>query len=225
LEIPKRTGQPVLFSFNATIDPEGKFQGISPSPTARTGTMNKLLRSTKLDDQVEIQLIEGDILAVKADGVVNPANSHLIHGGGLAGILTRKAGPVLQRESAAWVKEHGPVSHGSPAFTSAGALPFKAVIHAVGPVWGSGNESEKLRAAVLGSLERAQELALDSLALPAISTGIFGYPLQEAAQVILGAVRDFSQQDQSRGLSQILVVLYDDRAAAAFSEAWDRIFP
>ncbi|MFN2280926.1 MAG: macro domain-containing protein, partial [Anaerolineales bacterium] len=79
--------------------------------------------------------------------------------------------------------------------------------------------------AVLGSLERAQELALDSLALPAISTGIFGYPLQEAAQVILGAVRDFSQQDQSRGLSQILVVLYDDRAAAAFSEAWDRIFP
>lgn len=187
--------------------------------------MNKLLRSTHSAHQIQIQLIEGDILAVEADGVVNPANSHLIHGGGLAGILSRNAGPVLQRESAAWVREHGPVSHGSPAFTSAGALRFKAVIHAVGPVWGEGNESDKLRAAVLGSLEKAVELELDSLALPAISTGIFGYPLREAAPVILAAVRDFCQQDQPPGLSRILVVLYDDRAAAAFSEAWEGIFP
>ena len=186
--------------------------------------MNKLLRSIKLNHQTEIQLIQGDITAVKADGIVNPANSQLMHGGGLAGTLARKAGPSFQKESMAWIQEHGPVSHDSPAFTSAGALPFQNVIHAVGPVWGSGNENEKLRAAVLGSLDRALELGLDSLALPAISTGIFGFPLPEAAQVILTAVRDFAHKDRPRSLSQILVVLYDERASAAFSTAWDGIF-
>lgn len=187
-------------------------------------SMNKLLRTVNLGHQTEIQLIQGDITAVEADGIVNPANSQLMHGGGLAGTLARKAGPSLQRESAAWIKDHGPVSHNSPAFTSAGNLPFQFVIHAVGPVWGSGNESEKLRAAVLGSLEKAREIGLDSLALPAISTGIFGYPLPEAAQVILAAVRDFASPGPAHSLSRILVVLYDDRAAEAFAQAWDGLF-
>ncbi len=196
----------------------------SPSPVAKPEFMNKLLRTIKIKPQTEIQLIQGDITAVQADGIVNPANSQLMHGGGLAGTLARKAGPSFQQESSAWIREHGPVSHETPAFTSAGALPFQAVIHAVGPVWGSGNENEKLRAAVLGSLHRALDLGLDSLALPAISTGIFGFPLREAAQVILSAVRDFTHQDNPRSLSQILVVLYDDRASAAFAAAWDGIF-
>jgi len=187
--------------------------------------MNRILCETSTEHQTEIQLIQGDITTVKADGVVNPANSQLMHGGGLAGTLARKAGPSLQKESAAWIQEHGPVSHSSPASTSAGNLPFKAIIHAVGPVWGSGNEKAKLRSAVLGSLNRALDLGLESLALPAISTGIFGYPLQEAAGVILTAVRDFTNQAESRGLSRILIVVYDERTASAFRAAWDGIFP
>jgi O-acetyl-ADP-ribose deacetylase (regulator of RNase III) len=187
--------------------------------------MNRVLRSKISEYQTEIQLIQGDITAVEADGVVNPANSQLMHGGGLAGTLARKAGPALQQESTAWVREHGPVSHSSPAYTGPGDLPFQAVIHAVGPVWGSGDEPEKLQAAVLGSLERALELELKSLAIPAISTGIFGYPLQEAAQVILRTVGDFASQGRSRKLSRILIVLYDDRASAVFTQVWDRIFP
>ncbi len=186
-------------------------------------SMTVILRSHSYPGSVDVQLLLGDITQVEADGIVNPANSQLAHGGGLAGVLSRKAGPTLQAESSAWIREHGPVSHHEPAYTGAGELPFKAVIHAVGPVWGSGEENRKLKAAVLGSLERAQQLELSSLAIPAISTGIFGFPLREAAEVILSAVQEYASRAEPRGLNKIIVVLYDDRAAAAFTGVWDRI--
>ncbi len=184
--------------------------------------MNRILRKKTFASGIKIQLIQGDITLTDTAGIVNPANSQLAHGGGLAGVLSRKAGPELQLQSAAWVKNHGPVSHEAPAYTGAGNLPFKAVIHAVGPVWGSGDEADKLRAAVLGALQVANDLNLDSLALPAISTGIFGYPQDQAAEIILAALIVYANQNQAASLHIIQLVTYDDQAAAIFSMIWDQ---
>lgn len=183
--------------------------------------MNTILREMTYPSGTALSLIQGDITLAAVDAVVNPANQFLQHGGGLAGVLSKKAGPALQSESNLWVRENGPVSHERPAHTSAGDLPFKAVIHAVGPVWGSGNEESKLRAAVQGSLRTAASLELNSLAIPAISTGIFGYPLDQAANVILKAIDEFICQEIS-SVHQVQVVLFDKIAAEAFSTAWDQ---
>jgi O-acetyl-ADP-ribose deacetylase (regulator of RNase III) len=184
--------------------------------------MNKVLRKKKLHSDQELQLIQGDITLAKVEGIVNPANRMLNHGGGLAGLLSRKAGPDLQKESNAWIKENGPVSHQRPASTGAGNLPFRFIIHAVGPVWGSGDEQTKLNDAVKGSLMVADELGLRSLALPAISTGIFGYPLDKASAVILNAIIEITPEYSFNDLKMIQVVLFDTETANIFQDTWDR---
>lgn len=187
--------------------------------------MNTTLRTTNTPTGIEIKLIEGDITLSDAEAITNPANSQLAHGGGLAGLLSRKAGPALQLESSRWIKKNGPVSHDSPAYTRAGELPFKFVIHAVGPVWGSGDEERKLRAAVMGSLRLADQLEMKSLALPAISTGIFRYPVEEAARVILTAARDYSDENENPSLQEIQIVVYGSQSAVVFQRVWDESLP
>ncbi len=184
--------------------------------------MNTILRTKRFLTGVEIMLIEGDITLSDAEAITNPANSQLMHGGGLAGLLSRKAGPSLQIESSQWVRENGPVSHESPAHTNAGDLPFKTMIHTVGPVWGSGDEERKLSAAVVGSLQLAEDLKLKSLALPAISTGIFQYPIKEAARVILSAVQDFSRREDVLSLREIQIVVHGSQPAREFQQIWDK---
>lgn len=183
--------------------------------------MNTILRIKRFPTGIEIKLIEGDITLSDAEAITNPANSQLMHGGGLAGLLSRKAGPSFQIESSKWVSENGPVNHESPAHTGAGDLPFRTVIHAVGPVWGSGDEERKLGAAVMGSLQLAEKLKLKSLALPAISTGIYRYPVKEAARVILSSVQDFSQMEGISSMREIQIVLYGSQSAREFQQIWD----
>jgi O-acetyl-ADP-ribose deacetylase (regulator of RNase III) len=185
--------------------------------------MNKTLRSKEFPSGTSLELVQGDLTLTNVDAIVNPANSQLLHGGGLAGVLARKAGPNLQQESKDWIQEHGPVKHDKPAFTSAGNLPYKHIIHAVGPVWGSGEEKRKLADAIRGSLVLAGELGLTSLALPAISTGIFGYPLTQAAEVILETVNQFLLHGKNE-LLLVQIVLFDSQAADAFAEVWERAF-
>ena len=187
--------------------------------------MNTTLRRTASPAGIEIRLIEGDITLSDAEAITNPANSQLAHGGGLAGLLSRKAGPALQRESSQWVRENGPVNHQTPAYTTAGELPFRYVIHAVGPVWGSGDEEGKLRAAVTGSLRLADQLEVRSLALPAISTGIFRYPVEKAALVILTAAHDYSAKNENSTLKEIQIVVYGSQSARAFQQVWDESLP
>jgi O-acetyl-ADP-ribose deacetylase (regulator of RNase III) len=184
--------------------------------------MNVILRELTLASAA-VQLIKGDITLTDTDVVVNPANSQLKHGGGLAGLLAKKAGPDLQRESDSWVKVYGPVKHDSPAYTGAGELPFRYIIHAVGPIWGSGDEKLKLKAAVEGALKTANDLGVQSIALPAISTGIFGFPLQPAAKVIISSIKEYFEKNSELGLKKVQVVLYDDQSASIFSEVWDQI--
>lgn len=138
-----------------------------------------------------LEIAEGDLTLETVDAIVNAANSHLAHGGGVAGAIVRRGGEQIQDESDAWVRAHGPVTHDHPAYTGAGRLACRYVIHAVGPVWGAGDEDRKLAAAIRGSLELAERLELASIAMPPISTGIFGFPIERAVPIFLKTIGDF----------------------------------
>ena len=183
--------------------------------------MNQVIRERAVAVGCQIQIVQGDITAETTDAIVNAANSHLMHGGGVAGVISRKGGPTIQEESNLWVQEHGPVSHDQPAHTSAGDLPCKTVIHAVGPVWGAGEEDRKLAEAVTGSLKTAEALGLRSIAIPAISTGIFGFPTARAAEVIFNAIQIFLRNEKETRLQQIRLVLYDQRTVDIFLKVYD----
>jgi O-acetyl-ADP-ribose deacetylase (regulator of RNase III) len=171
-----------------------------------------------------LEIVSGDITQEQVDAIVNAANEYLRHGGGVAGVISRRGGPQIQAESDEWVRVHGPVSHAEPAYTGAGRLPCRYVIHAVGPVWGSGDEDAKLTAAVQGSLRLADRLTLASIALPAISTGIFGFPKERAAQVILDAIRSYFAANPASGLKQVRVILYDGPTLDAFQRKFEETF-
>ncbi len=166
-----------------------------------------------------LELIEGDITEMGTDAIVNAANEWLSHGGGVAGIVSRKGGPTIQRESDAWVRKHGPVVTGSAAITSGGNLKARYVIHAVGPRFtvgggGTSRSAELLASAVRAALRMADEHGLKSIALPAISTGIFGYPMEEAAQVMLSAAIAYLRGET--GLARVVFCLYGQPAFEVF---------
>jgi len=149
-------------------------------------------------NRTTLELVEGDITELDTDAIVNAANERLAHGGGVAGVISRKGGPAIQRESDAWVRQHGPVVTGSAAITSGGNLKARHVIHAVGPRFtvdgdGTPRSAELLASAVRAALQMADDHGLKSIGLPAISTGIFGYPMAEAAQVMLRAAIEYLQ--------------------------------
>jgi O-acetyl-ADP-ribose deacetylase (regulator of RNase III) len=183
--------------------------------------MNIVLKEQQLPSGQVLQIVQGDLTDEAVDAIVNAANAQLKHGGGVAGAITWRGGPQIQAESDAWVSQHGPVSHDHPAYTQAGALPCRYVIHAVGPVWGEGNEAQKLAAAVTGSLNLADQLGLLSIAFPAISTGIFGFPKEQAARVILAAIQAHFSQNPGSGLKQVRLTLYDQPTVQAFLDAWE----
>ena len=140
-------------------------------------------------------LVHNSIIEEKVDAIVNPANEHLAHGGGVAGLISRAGGPAIQRES----NEKAPIPTGQSTFTTAGDLPYKYILHTVGPIWrgGSANEPELLESAVSTVLHLAAELKLKSVSMPSISTGIFGYPLEPAIKTITGAIMDFLKKETS----------------------------
>ena len=138
-------------------------------------------------DGKKIKIVHGDITEEHVDAIVNAANSYLKHGGGVAGAIVRKGGRIIQEES----DKIGYVPVGKAAITTAGKLPAKYVIHAVGPRWGEGDEDNKLRSAVRSALELATEKGLKSISLPAISSGIFGFPKDRATKIIFETVVDF----------------------------------
>jgi len=183
--------------------------------------MSTNLRETHFSSSLVLQLVQGDLTSETVDAIVNAANSHLQHGGGVAGLIVRKGGYEIQSESDAWVREHGPVTHAEPAYTQAGRLPCRYVIHAVGPVWGEGDEDRKLAAAITGSLALAERLGLESIAFPAISTGIFGFPKDRAAGVIFSAISDYFSHHSSSSLHLVRLTLFDQPTVEAFLDAWD----
>jgi O-acetyl-ADP-ribose deacetylase (regulator of RNase III) len=171
-----------------------------------------------------LALMQGDLTTFHLDAIVNAANAQLQHGGGLAAAISRRGGPAIQRESDEWVRRHGLVRHDRPAVTGGGNLPCRFVIHAVGPVWGEGDEDRKLTEAVRSSLETADEMGLTSLGLPAISTGIFGFPRARAARLTLDAVAAFFEGNPQSHLRRVELVVFDGATQDAFEDAFDRRF-
>ncbi len=160
----------------------------------------------------EISLIQGDITESDTDAIVNAANSSLVMGAGVAGAIRAKGGPSIQEEC----NKAGGCSVGDAVATSGGNLKAKYVIHAVGPRWGEGEEDAKLRSATMASLKRAEELQLDSIALPALSTGIFGFPIDRAARIMLRAICDYLNQPTC--IQHVVLTLFDSNSLNVFKE-------
>ncbi len=181
--------------------------------------MNKIEQEITFKSGQTLQLVLGDITLEKTDAIVNAANRYLQHGAGVAGAIVRRGGPSIQKESDAWVEKRGEVMHDSPAVTSGGKLAARYVIHAVGPVWGEGDEEKKLSDAIAGSLRAAQGLKLESISIPAISTGIFGFPRHLAANIILTTIRDTLEANPG-SLKLVKVVINDEGMIKTFAKAW-----
>jgi O-acetyl-ADP-ribose deacetylase (regulator of RNase III) len=164
-----------------------------------------------------ITLVRGDITEEEVDAVVNAANSSLMGGGGVDGAIHRKGGPSIKEECKAIRAERYPdgLPTGEAVATTAGNLPAKWVIHTVGPVYAQSEDRAGLLAAChVVSLRVADELGASNVAFPAISTGVYGYPVDEAASVAVDAVRR-ARTD----VSEVRFVLFDDAAHAAFERA------
>ena len=181
--------------------------------------MNTVLTEHVLSTGQILQIVQGDITTETVDAIVNAANEHLQHGGGVAWAISKKGGPAIQKESDVWIQQHGPVTHARPAWTSGGLLPAKYVIHAVGPVWGDGDEDRKLSEAVTGSLRLAEELKCASIALPAISTGIFGFPKDRAANIIFSSIEKYFESTTSN-LKVVKLTLFDQATVDVFLKSW-----
>jgi O-acetyl-ADP-ribose deacetylase len=168
-----------------------------------------------------IELLQGDIARQQVDAIVNAANSRLAGGGGVDGAIHRRGGPTIMAETDAKYPDGCPT--GSAVITSAGKLPAKFVIHAVGPVWSGGNRNEKELLA--GAIRRALELAIEhncrSIAFPALSCGAYRYPIDQAARVTLSTAIAFLQE--KRPFELIRFVLFDAPALTAFTAVLEEL--
>ena len=191
------------------------------SPDVFSGQLKSLLGvsarpeqvSISMVDETEIIVVTGDLTRQPVDAIVNAANSRLQHGGGVAGAIVRAGGRVIQEESDDWVLAHGPLAPDDAAVTTAGNLPAAHVIHVAGPIYRDAQDNEGLlRSAVAAALRAAPEIGARSIAFPAISAGIYGYPIAEATAVLADEI--VSWADQHPGvLHEVRLVGYDPVAA------------
>ncbi len=169
-----------------------------------------------------LELVEGDITALEVDAIVNPANTALELGGGVAGAIRRKGGPAIQEEC----RRIGRCPEGGAVVTGAGKLPARFVIHAVGPVWGRQPEAESdrlLASACREALARARERGLGSIALPSISTGVFGFPIERAAPILLRTAAEHLASGAPP--RRVVFCLYGQDAFEAYRRALDSSLP
>jgi len=165
------------------------------------------------------RLVQGDITGRDVDAIVNAANSHLQHGGGVAGAIVKKGGYIIQEES----NKIGFTPVGTAVITGAGKLPARFVIHAVGPRMGEGDEDNKLRSAVLSSLLLASEKGLKSISLPAISSGIFGFPKDRCANILVKTALNYIKENPKSSLELIEFCVYDDLTTGHFKKEFAKI--
>jgi O-acetyl-ADP-ribose deacetylase (regulator of RNase III) len=157
---------------------------------------------------MQIQVVRGDITTIEVDAIINAANSSLLGGGGVDGAIHRAGGPAILEECRQIRARQGGCDTGEAVITTAGKMPAKYVIHTVGPVWNGGGKGEAglLRSCYLNSLKLAEEKQLRSIAFPNISTGIYGFPKKPAAEIAVGAVREFAPTS----LKEIYFVCFDE---------------
>jgi O-acetyl-ADP-ribose deacetylase (regulator of RNase III) len=181
-------------------------------------TENRTDRVTVTMDGTQLELIEGDITELEVDAIVNAANDQLQLGTGVAGAIRNKGGPTIQEEC----DRIGGTPVGTAVMTAAGNLKARWVIHAVGPRMGEGDEDKKLAAAVRAALALADRRGIRTIALPAISTGNFGFPVDRAARITLTEVHRFLQGGTK--LERVVLCLHGEDAFAIFKRELRRGF-
>jgi O-acetyl-ADP-ribose deacetylase (regulator of RNase III) len=188
--------------------------------------MSEIRYEHRREDGRVVRIKLGDLTAESVDAIVNAANTYLAHGGGLAAAIVWAGGEVIQRES----DKVAPVPTGGAASTGAGALPCKRVIHAVGPVWSRQRPDESdrlLSSAVASALKVADAESLVSISIPAISSGIFGFPKDRCARLMLEAVEQFWTDHPETSVREINLCNFDDLTVSIFLKAasarWDHI--
>jgi O-acetyl-ADP-ribose deacetylase (regulator of RNase III) len=166
-----------------------------------------------------IELVQGDITKVRADAIVNAANSSLMGGGGVDGAIHRAGGKKILEECTEYVSKHGRLPTGEAMITSGGNLPAAFVIHTVGPVWNGGrnNEETLLANAYVNSLKLAVEKNLRSIAFPNISTGVYHFPKERAAEIAVKAVSSFLKRNSS--VEKVIFVCFDEENYKIYEQA------
>ena len=170
-------------------------------------------------NQTSLALVRGDITRKRVDAIANAANEGLMGGGGVDGAIHRAGGPAIMAECSAIRAKQGGCPTGQAVITTGGNLPAKHVIHTVGPIWRGGNsgEAELLASCYRESLRLAVEHNIKTIAFPSISTGVYGYPVAQAAVVALNAVKQFLAAHD--GLDEVRFVLFDDATHDAYENA------
>jgi O-acetyl-ADP-ribose deacetylase (regulator of RNase III) len=179
--------------------------------------MERVINKTRLS------LVQGDITRQETDAIVNAANSSLMGGGGVDGAIHRAVGTVILEDCKKIVAQSGRLPSGQAVVTTGGNLKARFVIHTVGPIWHGGKkgEPETLASAYRESLQKAVEHKLRSVSFPSISTGVYGYPVDQAAKVAIGTVIGFLKRDES--LQEVVFVLFDSRTFDAYRRALEEL--
>jgi O-acetyl-ADP-ribose deacetylase (regulator of RNase III) len=170
-----------------------------------------------------LSLMQGDITNQTTDAIVNAANSSLMGGGGVDGAIHRAGGPAILEDCKKIVAKQGRLPTAEAVITTAGNLPSKFVIHTVGPIWRGGNQNEPqlLRSCYINSLKLAEENKIRTISFPSISTGVYGYPVDQASEVALKAVADYL--NKSNAFEEVVFVLFDSSTYQAYANALESL--
>uniref|UniRef100_A0A671UPF1 Macro domain-containing protein n=1 Tax=Sparus aurata TaxID=8175 RepID=A0A671UPF1_SPAAU len=185
---------------------------------------NTTVASYSLCDGLQVLVCQGDITKLDADALVNAANEDLDHGGGVAAALSKAGGPQVQKESRALVKQIGKIPTGEVIVTTGGDLNCKILLHAVGPVGGKsgGRERALLEKTVQSALDLAEMFELESIAMPCISSGVFGVPVTVCSEAIVTAIKKFGGEG-GRSLGRIILIDNRGEVVRAMQEACDQL--
>jgi len=158
--------------------------------------------------------------------IVNAANKYLDHASGVAGAIRKKGGPIIQAESDLYIAKHGALEEGTIVSLPAGNLKCQYVIHAVGPMWRDGKQGEDifLSMAVRACLDKADELKLESISMPAISTGIFNFPKPICAEIMFNTTLNFISTIPNSTLKEIRFTNFDDDTVNIFKNQFEKLF-
>mgnify|MGYP001066857905 CR=1 FL=1 len=170
--------------------------------------------------ETKLNIVEGDITKIAVDGIVNAANNTLLGGGGVDGAIHRAGGPIILEQC----KKIGGCPTGEARITTAGNMPSKYVIHTVGPIYkdGTKDEDKLLYNAYYNSLKLAKEYGIETIAFPSISTGVYGYPKDEASEIAIKAVIDFIDKDNS--IKEVTFVLFSKKDYSIYKDKLDQKF-
>lgn len=169
--------------------------------------------------QAELKLVQGDITQQQTDAIINAANSSLMGGGGVDGAIHRAGGNAILKECKQIVARQGRLPTGEAVITTAGNMPAQYVIHTVGPVWHGGDQSERelLKNCYQNSLRLAKKKGIRTISFPSISTGVYSYPVEQAARTALKTVADFLKVENA--IDKVVFALYDNLTYQSYVEA------